>query len=149
MPLVYDVFPSKYAKADELGGKAFTFRIKSWVKENMPNMQGKREDKIVLFLDGPKKGIILSRRTAMQITEAVEDAEMDNWPGKSVTVYPDQLKAFGKVHTVFCFRKADNGLDEPPAELLEDPISDDDFSDEQLEQDELFPMDEPTTVYPD
>lgn len=107
------MFPSKYASAADLNGKPATLTISKIVQDTVNRQNGPEKVFVVYFRyiqDGvPKdtqKGVILSRRLAEQIAEAVGADDTENWKGKAVELYPTTVSAFGKDHLVFGARKA-------------------------------------------
>lgn len=107
------MFPSKYASAADLNGRPSTLIISKIVQDAVNRENGLENVFVVYFRyiqDGaPKdtqKGVILSRRLAEQIAEAVGSDDTDQWVGKSVVLYPTTVHAFGKDHLVFGARKA-------------------------------------------
>ena len=56
-----DLFPSKYFKAADLGGKPITLVIKTASVEPMKNMQGGTDDKLVLGFINQAKSLVVNR----------------------------------------------------------------------------------------
>ena len=106
---INEAFPSEWAQATDLDGRAVTATIVRIEQRKMRDLRdaNKQVEKFVMYVKGGEKGIILSRRLAKQISEVVGDDEMNNWNGKIITLFPDWVKAFGKDFLVFCARKSD------------------------------------------
>lgn len=118
---VNDMFPSKYMKGDDLGGKPWSFKISRVVLEEMHDKQTKSKvKKPVVYFYGPKKGLILNRTIAEQIAKATGQDDTDNWPGHLVTIHPATVFAFGNNHLVIRVRPAENGPSEAPDALVHD-----------------------------
>jgi hypothetical protein len=90
-----DLFPSKYFKAADLGGKPITVAIKAAAVEGLKNMQGGTEDKLVLSFVGQQKALVVNRTNYDAIAELYGD-ETDNWSGKRIELYPDKARVGGK-----------------------------------------------------
>lgn len=97
---INQMFPSQYASAADLDGKHVTLEIGGIRTETVHREKG--EEKVfVLYFKGATKGIILSRRLALEIAAAVGSDDTDHWPGKRLVIYPTQTRAFGKTFDVF------------------------------------------------
>ena len=90
-----DLFPSKYFKAADLGGKSLVLAIKSCRVEKMQNTQGGTSDKLVLDFVNQSKGLVCNRTNYDAISEVHGD-DSDGWPGKRVELYPDKTRVAGK-----------------------------------------------------
>lgn len=118
---ISDLFPSKYMKGDDLGGKAWSFKIKEVRMEEMHDKQAnKKAKKPVVYFHGPRKGLILNRTIAEQIAKATGQDDTDNWPGHLVTIHPVTITAFGETHLVIRVKAAENGPSEAPDTLVHD-----------------------------
>lgn len=93
---VNDIFPSKYVKAHDLGGKDVTVSIRSATLEDMGH-GAERERKLVLWFERATKGLVTNRTNAM-IIASMYGPETDNWIGKAITIYSARVKAFGAWH---------------------------------------------------
>lgn len=92
-----ELYPSKYLKADDVdeqGGEVAAV-IKTVKLEEMQDNEGAKEDKPVLYFNNVMKGMVLNRTNADRIC-AVYGDESDGWRGKPVTLYTEQVTAFGK-----------------------------------------------------
>lgn len=93
---VNDLFPSKYLKAHDLGGKAFTLTIRAATLEDVGH-GAEKERKLAIAFDKATKMMLLNRTNAM-IIASMYGPETDGWKGKAVTVYSARVKAFGAWH---------------------------------------------------
>lgn len=93
---VNDLFPSKYLKAHDLGGKSYTLTIRKVTLENVGH-GNEQERKLAITFDKATKLMLLNRTNAM-IIASLYGPETDNWHGKAVIVYPARVKAFGAWH---------------------------------------------------
>lgn len=98
---IMEFFPSKYVKADDLKGQPVTLTIQGMRPEVVGGEA--RETKPVLYFEKATKGLILNKINAITIAH-LYSAETDNWPGKRITIYPTNVKAFGKSHHVIRVR---------------------------------------------
>lgn len=93
---VNDLFPSKYLKSHDLGGKAYTLTIRDVTLENVGHGQ-EQERKLAVVFEKATKLMLLNRTNAM-IIASLYGPETDAWKGKAVTVYSARVKAFGAWH---------------------------------------------------
>ncbi|MCL4295715.1 MAG: hypothetical protein KJ077_08310 [Anaerolineae bacterium] len=118
---ISDLFPSKYMKGDDMGGKPWSFKIKSVRMEEMHDKQAnKKAKKPVVYFHGPRKGLILNRTVAEQIAKVTDQDDTDNWPGHVVTIHPMTITAFGSTYLVIRVKPPENGPSEVPDELAHD-----------------------------
>lgn len=93
---VNDIFPSRFLKAHDLGGKAFTLTIKAVTLEDVGH-GAERESKLTIAFEKATKMMLLNRTNAM-IIASLYGPETDSWVGKAVCVYSARVKAFGAWH---------------------------------------------------
>jgi len=93
---VNDIFPSRFLKAHDLGGKAFTLTIKAITLEDVGH-GAEKESKLTIAFEKATKMMLLNRTNAM-IIASLYGPETDGWKGKAVTVYSARVKAFGAWH---------------------------------------------------
>jgi hypothetical protein len=93
---IHDIFPSRYLKAHDLGGKSFTLTIRQAQIEELGQL-AEKEQCLVLYFIGAKKGFVCNRTNAMIIAD-LYSPETDNWVGKAIILYPTQVRAFGKIN---------------------------------------------------
>lgn len=143
---VSTLYPSKYAKAADLNGKAVTLTMRRVVIEEMGHGD-KREKKPVLYFDKATKGVILNRTNAVTIANLYGD-ETDEWAGHRITIEPARVRAFGATHDVIRVR-AEIPAQPKPAAVVETMVEEshlqdeeDYFDDGEIDGDALFERDE-------
>lgn len=103
---VAEMFPRRYANGEDLKGKPVTLTIAKVHPEEMRPGGGTPITKWVIYFEGARRGVVLSRTLATQIAEALGDDDTDHWPGKRVTLYPQLLTVAGRRVTVIRARAA-------------------------------------------
>lgn len=89
------LFPSKYLRAADFGGKPVTKTIAKVRIDELQTTQGKEKKPVVYFSDTPKLWC-LNKTCAKQIAEKLGN-ETNDWAGHKVTLYATKCDAFGKV----------------------------------------------------
>lgn len=127
---VNDLFPSRFVKAHDLGGKQVTVTIRDATLEDVGH-GAEKERKLALAFEKATKQMLLNRTNAM-IIASMYGPETDAWKGKSITIYSARVKAFGAWHdalrvkeqiparNVGAARMPDAMLEEPPLDDEED-----------------------------
>lgn len=105
---VGEMFPSKYATGEELRGPV-TVTIKGIEAERMYKPGTGEITGYVLYTQEGKKGVVLSRPLARQISQALGSDDTDNWPGKKITLYPQPMTVAGVARVAIRARAAANG----------------------------------------
>lgn len=77
-------------------GKDLTVEIVSVAKEMVQSSDGKKEECIVATLKD-QKPMILNVTNCKTIATLLETPYIEEWKGKSITLYVQQVKAFGEV----------------------------------------------------
>jgi hypothetical protein len=80
------MFPGRFIKAMDLGGKDVTLTIESVALDELDGDGGKKVKGIVAFA-GAKKKWVLNRTNALAL-KAMWGRETDAWIGHKVTLYP-------------------------------------------------------------
>lgn len=75
-------------------GEERTVTIKSVKQEMITGNQGKKEEALVMYLEG-EKPMILNRTNAKQIEKVLKTGFIENWVGRSIIVYATPVQAFG------------------------------------------------------
>jgi hypothetical protein len=88
---VGEAFPSKYLSAVDLKGRSVVVTISKYSIEKFDD-----GPKPVLWFSGKEKGLCLNKTNANMIEELLGTDEMDDWKGKSITVYPTKVDYQGK-----------------------------------------------------
>lgn len=102
MPHIDTMFPSRYVKASELGGKDFTLQIRQVQSEKV--RQGSEERLIwVVYFHRAQKGLVLNKTLSTQIA-ALYGPTTEQWINQYVTLYPTKIKAFGELFEVIRIR---------------------------------------------
>jgi hypothetical protein len=91
-----DAFPSKYLKADDLGGRRPVGTIASVTFADVGG-GGKVERKLVVrFTDPALKGLVLNLVNADTIAEITGNDDYEHWPGHRVQLFPTKTEFQGK-----------------------------------------------------
>lgn len=111
---ISQLFPSKYVKAADLGGKTVTLTIKELKVEKMGH-GAEEERKPVLYFSNATKGLVLNRTNAMTIANLYGD-ESDEWRGKRISIYPTRVRAFGAMQDAIRIREEIPAQPKPQAQ---------------------------------
>jgi hypothetical protein len=96
-----DLFPSKYLRASDLAGKPAAVVIATTTSEDLKDMSGKTVSKLVVTFKDRKKALVMNRTNYDAVAD-LHGEETDNWPGKSIELYPTKTSMGGK--TMDCIR---------------------------------------------
>lgn len=110
-----DIFPSNYIKSDDLQGRQVTVVI----AEAKLEMLGK-EQKLVLYFQGKKKGMVCNKTNFGRIAFLYGD-ETDDWTGREIVLTSEFVEFQGK--TVKGLRVR------PPAKTVSAPVDVSNFED--------------------
>ena len=80
---IYDAFPSKYLKAEDLKGEHVTFTIEEFNTEEVGSEEGSKP--VISFVNTLKK-MVLNKTNAETIAK-LYGGETDQWPGKKLILY--------------------------------------------------------------
>ena len=97
-----EVFPSKYLKAADLGGKPITVLIERADEETLKTPEGREDVKTVLSFKGAKKTLPLNMTNWDSVAEITGEGDTARWPGHALELYPTTTTMQGK--TVPCIR---------------------------------------------
>jgi hypothetical protein len=97
----YEVFPSKYLKAADLGGKPAIVRISAVTYEPLKSPEGKEQEKTVVAFAGTKKLLPLNMTNWDAVANIAGD-DTDEWLNKKIELYPTTTQMGSK--TVECVR---------------------------------------------
>jgi len=103
---INELFPKRYASGLDLQGRAVTVTIAGITKETMHPPGAGAVEKYVLFFRETSRGVVLTKILAGQIAEATGCMDTDQWTGKQVTLYPEEIKVAGAVRVVIRARAA-------------------------------------------
>ncbi len=95
------MFPGKYVKAEDLGGRQIKVVIESVVMEDVPMTGGKKERKPVISLKGKDKKFIAGKTNGYAIAVLL-GIQSSGWLGKTIIIGPD-TDVLGK-DVVACIR---------------------------------------------
>ena len=86
-----------YIGAYELLGVTteLTVKIKEVKKEKVKSADGKEKDCVVAYLEG-QKPLVLNSTNCKTITKIYNTPLIEDWKGKSITLYVAKVKAFGE-----------------------------------------------------
>ena len=91
MPTVDDLRESKYFSKSDLSDGPVTATIKKWTKEEV----GANNDlQFVLHFEGNVKPLILKPTNGDRIKAVAGTGDLDQWPGKRITLYFEQNVEF-------------------------------------------------------
>jgi hypothetical protein len=92
-----DIFPKRYARAEELQGKEVTLTIARVVAEKMrPNPKAPEVQKLVAYFREARKGVVMSKSLAYQIADILGSEETDDWAGKIITLTTEWMDMAGR-----------------------------------------------------
>jgi len=96
MPNMSEMFPSKWLKAADLGGRELKASIERVTQEEFEDRdKGTTEHKWVLWFAGASKGLILNLTNARAVADFYAD-DTDGWIGRQITLFVASVSAFGK-----------------------------------------------------
>jgi hypothetical protein len=90
-----ELFPSKYLRAADLGGKPTVVEIAGTTLEDLKDMSGKTQSKPVLAFKDRKKTLVLNRTNYDAVAD-LHGEETDAWPGRKIELYPTKTNMGGK-----------------------------------------------------
>jgi hypothetical protein len=119
------LFP--YVEGGTLVGRSVTLTMTSVITEQLPDHQGKPQTKYVLHFRETKKGLILNKTNA-KVVIGLYGRDTDGWTGQKITLYSEEVKAFGKLHNAARVRAPDQGSMPPndgtdPLEDIEEEVA--------------------------
>lgn len=104
-----DIFPKRYARAEELQGKEVTLTIARVVPEKMrPNPKAPEVQKFVVYFREARKGVVMSKSLAYQIAEIAGSEETDDWAGKVIALTTELMDVAGRKVLTFHARRPTN-----------------------------------------
>jgi len=83
-------------------GKDLTVTIEKVVRENVTGQGGKKEECTIIYLKNHKP-MILNRTNMKMIQKIYDTPYIEDWVGKSITLYVAKIRAFGE-DNVECLR---------------------------------------------
>lgn len=76
-------------------GQELPLTIEKIVKEQVKTAEGAQEC-IVAYFKGGQKGMILNKTNCKIITKVLDTPYVEEWIGKSITIYAAKIRAFGE-----------------------------------------------------
>ncbi len=92
---ISEAYPSKYLKADDLGGKERTVKISGCFNEELGQGNDKKT-RPVLYFEGRKKGLVCNKTNAVAVAEAYGD-DTEAWTGRDIVLFVLNVEYQGKV----------------------------------------------------
>jgi hypothetical protein len=124
MANVGGMFPSKYIKASDLGGRDVPVTIDHLKMESVGR---DKDEKPVLFFRGKQKGLVVNKTNANKIAAILGSQETDHWIGKTILLHPTETEFDGEEVACIRVRPYNNNsrqaaapLPEPEPDIAED-----------------------------
>ena len=108
---IYDTELFPYLEGEALVGLTLKLTIRSLQMEEMSTHGGKKETKPVLYFNENKKGFVMNKTNA-KIIAILYGPETGGWEGKQITLYTEQVRAFGETHNALRVMPAKQGVDQ-------------------------------------
>ncbi|MEI6190492.1 MAG: hypothetical protein WCP61_08735 [Chitinophagia bacterium] len=89
--------PKYVGSHDLLPGQELQITFDKVVKEMVKNVDGKEEMCVVAYMKGAHKPLIMNKTNMKIVTKVLNTPYIEEWIGKSVTIYSAKVKAFGEV----------------------------------------------------
>ena len=86
------LFPSKWIKSSDLGGRRITLKMSHVKVEEV----GDKKKLPVLYFQGATKGLVLNVTNANMIAEITGTNETEEWHGRPVTLFVTKVEYQGK-----------------------------------------------------
>src|SRR5262249_25586966 len=92
-----EMFPSRFLKAADLGGKAKILHIIAAEKEELTDLKGKKQKKMVLHFKGTDKVLPLNVTNWNSVVDVTGEADSENWVDFKIKLYPDRTSLGGEM----------------------------------------------------
>ena len=103
------VMNTEYLNGDEIKEEIVT--IEKWENRNFYSPKSKKkEDHVVLFFKEIDKPMILTNRKAKTISSVLKTPFMEEWSGKTITIFPREEKHFGEIFKVINIKRGERVL---------------------------------------
>ena len=100
-----EIYPSKYLRGADLGGRSALVKIERVTLEEFYDLEQRAEvRKPVLYLEGKKKAVILSKSLAYSIAGILGSENLEDWKGKTFVLYSERKLVYGNQKDVLCAR---------------------------------------------
>ena len=111
------MYPSKYIKCVDLGGKDCDLTIERIAYgEELQCEGGHKKSKHVMYFKSAKKALVLNVTNARLVAAALDESDSLNWIGKRITLYPTTAKFKGKMVPAVRVRETAPKQDKPKRE---------------------------------
>ena len=117
------VFPGKYLRADDLGGKEPVVTVSHIKIETLGE-----DSKPVLYFAGKERGLVLNKTNWSALVDVTGEEDSDDWEGKKVKLVVRKVEFQGKRVPAIRIEGA-NGQPHkpaPPVDNLDEPDDDED-----------------------
>lgn len=94
---IFDTSLFPYIEGQNLVDKMMTLTICKIQTEKMKDHKGRDAEKYVLYFRETKKGLVLNKTNAKRIA-ILYGCQTGEWDGKQITLYAEEVKAFGEIH---------------------------------------------------
>jgi hypothetical protein len=125
-----DVFPSRFLKAADLGGKPRDVEIKRAPQEELGSGDDKEIKTVLYFSDGTKP--LPLNMTNWDAVAGIAGDDTDNWPGHRIELYPDKTTMKGSVVDCIRIRAPRQEMRQKPTARPPTSRADDDDMDDSI-----------------
>jgi len=101
MATLEEMFPSRFLKAADLGGKGRVVEIVEVGTEDLKDMQGKTAKKTIVYFRGLKP-LVLNKTNAKALIRITGEPDNNNWVEHRALIFPTTTEMAGE--TVACIR---------------------------------------------
>ena len=116
MPLVNEVFPSKYLGAADLQNKDVLVTIDRVEMEQFEDA-GKKVPKPVVYFRGSEKGLVANKTNSVAIADITGQPDTDNWGGARICLFPTMVQFGVKMTEAIRVKRP------PAAPAVPDPVA--------------------------
>jgi hypothetical protein len=97
-----DRFPSRFFKAEDLGGEEAIVTIRDCASEKLKTQDGRESEKEVVWFEPPfgRKGLVLNKTNFRAIAKATGEPDSSDWVGHKILLYPTHVEMGGEVYEV-------------------------------------------------
>ena len=100
------MFPSRFLKAAEFGGRDVTLTIVSVAMDDLQMRSGQKQRKPLVTFRETEKQLVLNKTNAVAIAEVLGSKATKDWAGKRVTLYPTRANFGGEQVDAIRVRRA-------------------------------------------
>jgi len=93
-------YPERFVKAEHLTGPTYA-TVENAFEDELTNADGKTEEKLIVRFHEPvcdhgPQELVLNKGRLQALIEAMGSTESTDWIGKTIQIYPETIRAFGK-----------------------------------------------------